>query len=174
MEFSRTRAVSDRRRIARALPRTARDQDSSRGPHPHIEPGHRHQPRRLRQAQDQRPGNRTLRNQISERPRPQNCESRCRHRRIGHLAFAKSGRRQRAPRPRRTTGGAQYCLRDAGCAGKRPRALCRQNRRGARRGTLGHRHPHRSRKTRRASAGKPADLAVAGQRSHKGLWRRRQ
>src|SRR5436190_476181 len=81
---------------------------------------------------------------------------------------------QRAPRHWRDASGGQDCLRDAGRTGKGPRALCRQNRRGARRRTFGDRYSDRSRAPRGASAANPADLAVARQRSRKSLWRWRQ
>ncbi len=63
----------------------------------------------------------------------------------------------------REASGRQNCVRDAGRAGKRPRALCGQNGRGAGRGTFGDRHPHRSRATGGTSAGNQTDLAAARQ-----------
>ncbi len=96
------------------------------------------------------------------------------HRRFRHLAFAEPGRRQRPARHRRDGGRGPDRLRHARCAGQRPRALCRQDRRGAGRRSFRDRHADRSRKTRARSAGDPAGLAVARQRSRQGLWRRRQ
>ena len=58
--------------------------------------------------------------------------------------------------------------------GQRPRALCRQDGRGAGIRTFRDRHADRSGKARRTGAGDPADLAVARQRSCQGLWRRRE
>ena len=72
LEFPRARAVSDRRRTGGALSRTARDQDRACEPHPYLEPRHRYQPRRLRQAEEQGPGHRAVRAALSERARPQN------------------------------------------------------------------------------------------------------
>ena len=46
-------------------------QRRAQAPHPHLEPRHRHQPRRLRQAQDQGPRSRAVRNPVSERARPE-------------------------------------------------------------------------------------------------------
>ena len=77
-------------------------------------------------------------------------------------------------RHRRDGGRRQDRVRDAGRAGQGPRALCRQNRRRAGRRPFGDRHPHRSRETGGAGAGNQTDLAVARQRSGKGLRRRRQ
>ena len=73
-----------------------------------------------------------------------------------------------------TAGRRQDRLRHAGRAGQGPRALCRQDGRGAGRRTFGDRHPHRSRAACGTSAGNQADLAVARQRSRKSLRRRRQ
>ena len=58
--------------------------------------------------------------------------------------------------------------------GKRSRALRRQDRRRARRGTFGDRHADRSRAARNRGAGYTSNLAVAGQRSGQGVRRRRQ
>ena len=55
LEFARARPVSDRRGNGGALSRTARGPRRAQAAHPHLEPRHRHQPRRLRQAQDQGP-----------------------------------------------------------------------------------------------------------------------
>ena len=54
---------------------------------------------------------------------------------------------------RRTRGAGEDLLRDAGCPRKRPRALCRQDRRRARRRTLRDRHADRSDDARAAGAG---------------------
>ena len=47
------------------------DTHRAQAPHPHLQPRHRHQPCRLRQAQDQGPRNRAVRNPVSERARPE-------------------------------------------------------------------------------------------------------
>ena len=63
----------------------------------------------------------------------------------------------------------------ARCAGQRPRALCRQDRRGAGRRPFGDRHADRSRAgSPNEGAGDQAGLAAARQRSREGLRRRRQ
>ena len=174
LEFARARrSIRPARNWWSAISSRWRPRPRSR-PHPHLEPRHRHQPRRLRQAQDQGPRSRAVRDPLSERARPQSHQGRRRDRRLRHLAFAKSGRRQWPARHRRDAGGGQDRLRHAGCAGKRPRALCRQDRRRARRRTFGDRHADRSRAARGGSAGDTAGLAAARQRSRKSFWRRRQ
>ena len=160
--------------LMRALPRTAGEQDRPRGTYSNAQPRHRHQPRRLRQAEEQGPRGGAVRDPLPERTRTQDRQRRRRDRRIRHLAFAQSGRRQRPARDRRTASGGTDRLRHAGRARKGTFALCRQNGCGARRRTFGDRHPDRPRPACGTIAGDNGNLAVARQRSRQGLRRRRQ
>ncbi len=64
-----------------------------------------------------------LRDPLSERQGPKVVRRRCRDRRLRHLAFAQSGRRQRPARHRRATGRGPDRLWDARCARQTARAM---------------------------------------------------
>ena len=143
--------------------------------HSYIEPRHRHQPRRLRQAQDQGPRSRAVRDPLPERARPQeSCRADAVIDASGTWHSPNPAGANGLPRHRRDAGGGPDRLRHARRAGQGPRALCRQDRRGARRRPFGDRHADRPRKARDRGAGNQTGLAVARQRSRQGLRRRRE
>ena len=91
--------LPDRRGIARAVSRTARQQDRACG---HIQTSSRvtDQPRRFRQDQDQGPRHAPFEIRYQNGKGPETL-GRCGDRRLGHMAFAQSRRRKRTACDRR-------------------------------------------------------------------------
>ncbi len=90
--------------------------------YPHLEPRHRHQPRRFRQAQNRGPRCRAVRTALSEWPGSGLGSGRCGNRCVRHMAVAQSRRRQRPCRHGRERSRRPRRLRDARRAGGAIRA----------------------------------------------------
>ncbi len=132
------------------------------GAHSPLQPRHRHQPGRLRQAQDQRPRSRAIRDPLPERAGPATLRA---------DAVIDASGTWLSPNPAGANGlraigerrSRPDCLRHAGRARRGARALRRQDRRRARRRPFGDRHADRSgaaRGTKRRTPGRSGCCAA--------------